>query len=876
MLQDSLDHGDVVKGPPEIGEDLTEQLRLLHLAREDDTADIQLQSDIDQSAIDLERLVMRQEALPRGKRDEVDGLIPRMMRHGGVIQRDGHVPLSPPPPYPGSHPYQRPAPQQRSSPPQSHQLRQHHQRQHHQQAVRDGQQCIPRPQFVSQDNFHLYSAAAQNVQQNLHPDRHAMSQGIQESRQTLPPPYPGGVPTETPLRLNATHKQQSETNTVNLDDVLSILKHDLETDGASIPLRSIPNMETTADMCGSMLKNGQSDWLQNTSKPSSGTAPVVPNIDDITSQMLHSGCSTLNTDHELLFQGEESGSLQYPHCSDRQFNQHAVIQNNSSAYTPIRPHPPSNLCAYQSSRPCVNINSSALVPCHMSNSSCRPFFEDNLALKPDLLVWSRTDSPDFRQQNTGFSKSRALFKPSKDRTSLLDHGTVVKTAGSSQQSFGFLPVQNGACCGGATVCHPKQERFSPEQNKSLSGETSVFKPPQETFSVNQDKTPCGGAPVFQGPPETFSPEQDQVPHRGAPFFLGPPERFSPEQDKTPCGGAPVFQGPPERVSCVQNNPPCGQDPVFPLCPDRLSPEQDGRCSNLREASGGSPCSSTSSHHSPHGSSPACSTEYSDDEDEDINHEENTVVHYFADLGVQQVTEIYTDNKQLVENKVNNLNHQRQTALYIAVTLRKYNIVHFLMQIGADPNIQCVESKSGTMQAPLHKAIELGDTQMVLLLLANEGLDIELQRVCDKKTPLMLALHGHIPGNEERDRREIIHHLLDYGACIDKFNESSDKTILMMAIETRDVCLVEHFLDSVGVERSRDLINRANKVRNTSLHIAAGMKMLDRADHLRLLTMLIHFGGNTDAANQDLKTPKDWKRNLFDEIKRQHLMYQSRY
>lgn len=38
----------------------------------------------------------------------------------------------------------------------------------------------------------------------------------------------------------------------------------------------------------------------------------------------------------------------------------------------------------------------------------------------------------------------------------------------------------------------------------------------------------------------------------------------------------------------------------------------------------------------------------------------------------------------------------------------------------------------------------------------------------EKTPLMLALHGHIQGNEDRDRCEIIHHLLNCGASIDKF------------------------------------------------------------------------------------------------------------
>ncbi|XP_046548460.1 uncharacterized protein LOC124258406 isoform X2 [Haliotis rubra] len=700
MPQDSLDHEEVVKGPPESGVDITEQLRQLDLAREDDTADIQLQSDIDRSATDLQRLVIREEALPRGKRDEVDGLIPRMMRHGGVMQTDGQVPMPPPPPYPG-HPYQRPSPQQRSSPPQSQQQRrQHHQRQ---QPVRAGQQYIPAPQVVSQDNFHLYGVTGSGSAQNIHPEGHVMNLGTPEPRQTLPPPYPGGVPSGTPRRLDGSQigMELSETEMVKLDDIISILKNDLETDGdGSIPRMSIPSMESTADNCGSILKNGQSDWLQTTSHPSSGSSPaqVVPNTDDITSQMLLPN-STSSEDHimDFLLCGSRSGSLQYPHCSDGQLNKHTVIQNNSPAYPPTVTYP-------------------------SSNSPCLTFFEDISAPKPEF---SRTDTPDFKQQNTGSSQSRLLFQPGKDRDSVLGHGTRVKNAGSSHQQFGFLPDQNGACHGEAPVCHSKQERFSPNQNKTLCGQVPVFRPPPEAL-------------VFQPPTERVSPDQNKVLFGGAPVFQGPPERFSPDQHQAPCRGAPVFQGPPESLSGLQNNPPCGQDPVFPSCPDKLSPGQDGRCTNPGEAPGGSPCSSASSHHSPHGPSPSCSTEYSDEDDEDISHDEDTVVHYFADLGFDQVQEIYRDNKQLVENNVNNLNHQRQTALYIAVMLRKYEIMDFLLEIGADPNIQCVERKSDTMQAPLHKAIELGDTQMVWRLLSDEGQDIDLQRVCDKKTPLMLA------------------------------------------------------------------------------------------------------------------------------------------
>ncbi|XP_046341626.2 uncharacterized protein LOC124122596 [Haliotis rufescens] len=868
MPQDSLDHEEVVKGPPECGPDIEEKLHQLSLAREDDRDEIQLQSDIDKTATDLERLVIGPQALHRGNKDEVDGLIPRMVRHGGVQH---------PPPYPSHHPYQR-LPQQRPPP-------QHSQQQPWQQSPLQQQQQqpqarqqytpVPGPLEGAPCNFQSDGVTATRLVQSVHqqrfdPGRNAspfmpvMNPGTQGPRETLPPPYPGGAPTGTPPSRGAPqmHPELSETGNVNLEDVLTFIKEDLETDG---------------EVVGPPMTND-------------GLAAQFPNI--------------------FEFLNGVSSSLQYPHRGDGQFNQCAVIQNNSSAYPSAVPRLPANSQAYPPQ-----------VPYHLANSH-QPLFEDLTFPQPGVRHDSGIDTPDFGQ---GSSQSPNLF-----RVSPLDHGAAVTSTGSSQHPFRpppdrFSPGQDRSPCGEAAVVRPPPDRFSPGQDRSPCGEVPivrpppdrfspgldrspcgevpivrpppdrfspgldrspcgeapVVRPPPDRFSPGQDRSPCGEVPVVRQPPDRFSPGQDRSPCGEAPVVRPPPDRFSPGQDRSPCGEVPIVRPPPDRFSPGQDRSPCGEAAVVRQPPDRFSPGQDGMCTNPGipvEAPGGSPCSSTSSHLGLGGDRPSSSTEYSDtdEEDEAMRHDEDTVVHYFADLGLQQVREIYGDNKQLVVNNVNNLNHQRQTALYIAVMLRKYDIVYFLLQIGADPNIQCMEHRSDKMQAPIHKAIDLGDTQMVILLLNYDGLDIELQRVCDKKTPLMLALHGHIQGNEDRDRCEIIHHLLNCGASIDKFNESSDKTILMMVIETRDVSLVQHFLEGIGVGMSRDLINRANKVGNTSLHIAAGMKMLEKEEHLHLLTMLIHFGGNTDAPNQDLKTPKDWKRNLFDEIKRQHLTYRSHY
>lgn len=71
---------------------------------------------------------------------------------------------------------------------------------------------------------------------------------------------------------------------------------------------------------------------------------------------------------------------------------------------------------------------------------------------------------------------------------------------------------------------------------------------------------------------------------------------------------------------------------------------------------------------------------------------------------------------------------------------------------------------------------------------------------------------------------------------------SDKTPLMMAVESKDIRVVELFLQTAGVLKARELVNQQTRAGNSSLHIAAGLQYVAENIKKQLLSLLIRFGG----------------------------------
>ena len=84
----------------------------------------------------------------------------------------------------------------------------------------------------------------------------------------------------------------------------------------------------------------------------------------------------------------------------------------------------------------------------------------------------------------------------------------------------------------------------------------------------------------------------------------------------------------------------------------------------------------------------------------------------------------------------------------------------------------------------------------------------------------------------------------YCCCCRSQDHRSGKTALMLAVETKDIRVVDLILEEVGVDGARELINIPNRAGNTAVHLAAGLRCRGREVVVQeqILSKLIKFGG----------------------------------
>ncbi|CAG5131700.1 unnamed protein product, partial [Candidula unifasciata] len=217
------------------------------------------------------------------------------------------------------------------------------------------------------------------------------------------------------------------------------------------------------------------------------------------------------------------------------------------------------------------------------------------------------------------------------------------------------------------------------------------------------------------------------------------------------------------------------------------------------------------------------------------------------------------------------NKNQETALDIAVKNENLDAVKFLVSHGADVNIFCLSSQKGTgskavhrnetvQQTALHEAVELGNKEIVKVLLTSQNVKVDARRPDSGLTPLMLALQLH----RQSDRREIISELINHQASLHLHDTIQGKTPLMLAIQSRDVSLVEAILQQVGAEEARRLVSVRAKKDMTCLHFAAELR-LESSLKKRLLRCIIVAGGDPSAKNSEGETPRDWAKTEINEV-----------
>ncbi|KAL4229320.1 hypothetical protein ACF0H5_012362 [Mactra antiquata] len=225
---------------------------------------------------------------------------------------------------------------------------------------------------------------------------------------------------------------------------------------------------------------------------------------------------------------------------------------------------------------------------------------------------------------------------------------------------------------------------------------------------------------------------------------------------------------------------------------------------------------------------------------------------------------------VVASCINLQNKLKQTPLFLAVMEGNLSFVIWLLDHGADPNIQgtlYVDRYDYIWRSPLHLAAMKGDDWLYILraLLNKQDLiDINSCSHGDKLTALHLALKNH---SASFNCRQTILELVKHDADISIRDQSSSKTPLMLALETRDIQLVEEFMNSFPAERCRIMMQEQTRSGDTCLHIAAGLSRITKNDKLKLLRLLVINGANGNTTNNARELPRDLARGVWDCIRK---------
>ncbi|CAD6185030.1 unnamed protein product [Caenorhabditis auriculariae] len=154
---------------------------------------------------------------------------------------------------------------------------------------------------------------------------------------------------------------------------------------------------------------------------------------------------------------------------------------------------------------------------------------------------------------------------------------------------------------------------------------------------------------------------------------------------------------------------------------------------------------------------------------------------------EQMRKMERNNEQKPFDQENKFH---ETPLYVAVVQRSPEVVAYLLEIGADPNVQTTR---GDRDTTLHYAASRGMSEVLELLISAHGVKLN-ELNARGQTALMCAVknHGIIdePTQQVIDNSEVIASLLRAGADPTIAESTTGKTIVHVAVEKLDLELFD--------------------------------------------------------------------------------------
>ncbi|MBN3317984.1 IKBD inhibitor, partial [Atractosteus spatula] len=205
-----------------------------------------------------------------------------------------------------------------------------------------------------------------------------------------------------------------------------------------------------------------------------------------------------------------------------------------------------------------------------------------------------------------------------------------------------------------------------------------------------------------------------------------------------------------------------------------------------------------------------------------------ILHIYTAKGLREYAYAAAEDLSVL-GRLDSKEHKGKTALLVAVTANQPEIVHDLLQLGADVNACDVKG-----QTALHLAATYGFPQVMQAILSM-GLNVDLEaRNFEGLTPLHCAAISHgstvkalcaTPGlpdatlqNQAEDKLICVQLLLGCGASLLSQDIKSNKTVLHLAVKDGNLSLV-HFPEILTLSPLSPCTQAHG---NTALHMAAGL------------------------------------------------------
>jgi len=184
----------------------------------------------------------------------------------------------------------------------------------------------------------------------------------------------------------------------------------------------------------------------------------------------------------------------------------------------------------------------------------------------------------------------------------------------------------------------------------------------------------------------------------------------------------------------------------------------------------------------------------------------------------------------------NSSRKQVTPLFVAVGNQSNpyhttaQLVHLLLQHGADPIAKCGWDEQYWWETPLYRACQRGRVEVISLLL-NHGANPNVPCTRQQHTPLHVAA--------EQGRKDVMHLLLQHGANIAATRGNDDKTTLHLIFEN-DKMETMHLMTS-AVElllHFQTPVNCIDRYGHSPLDLAAGSSSSNQ-----IVPMLLECGAN---------------------------------